>query len=167
MLTNPQKALIKQAQRQAHLDDADYRDVLHTVSGCRSSTEPRLGDRHFDKIMAYQEAIYWRKVDQGELQHACHDRSPFQQRGYWAKKNTQEENSRDRFMQSDASASIATLERAMAALGYGPAYCATIRNKVTQGETDPRSLHCYAAALKRTIKSKQAKREAQQEANPF
>jgi hypothetical protein len=163
-LSNPQKALIKQAQRQAKLDDSEYRDVLATISGCRSTTDPKLGDRAFDKIIAYMEAIYFRKVDQGQLQHSFHGHSAFQQRGYWASKNTAAETSRDRYVQTDASESIARLEREMAELGYNAAYCATIRERVTQGRSDPRSLHCYEAALKRTIKSKSKHQHAE---NPF
>lgn len=164
MLSNPQKALLKTAQRQAQLSDLDYRDVLETVSGSRTSTDPRLCDRSFDKFMGYMEAIYWRKVDKGELQHTQNSRAPFQERGHWAKKNTREENSRDRYMQTDCNASIAKLEAALAELGYAASYCATIRENVTHGESDAYSLHCYEAALKRTLKSKQAKLVA---ANPF
>ncbi len=162
-LTNPQKALIKQAQRQAKLGDEDYRDVLATVTGCRSSTDPRLGDRGCDKILAYMEAIYWRKVDKAEMQHVCNDRAAFRQRGYWASKNTRLETSRDRYVQTDCSACIVKLEAEMAELGFNADYCRTIRQKVTKGASDANSLHCYQAALERTIKSKQAKLEA----NPF
>ena len=163
MLSNPQKALIKQAQRQARLSDQDYRDVLENVTGCRSSTDPQIGDRGCDKILGFLEAIYWRKVDQGELQHVCNDRAAFRQRGYWAAKNTRLETSRDRYMQTECDGAIAQLEAVLAELGFNASYCQTIRQKVTHGESTPYQLHCYKAALERTIKSKQAKLEA----NPF
>ena len=163
MLSNPQKALIKSAQRQAKLPDEEYREVLKTVTGYSTSTEPRLGDRSCDKILAYLEAIYWRKVDKNEIQHAATERSPFRQPRYWANKNNREENSRDRFMQTDVSAAIRHSEAALAKLGFGPAYCATIRQNVTQGQSDPHAMFCYNAALQRTIQSKEAKLQA----NPF
>ena len=65
MLTNPQKAILKRAQREAGLADADYRDALQTVAGCRSSTDPILTNRHLDKLLAYLEAIHWHAVDAG------------------------------------------------------------------------------------------------------
>src|ERR1051326_9204948 len=128
MLTNAQKALLKQAQRQAGLEDEEYREVLETVSGCRSSTDPRLGDRHLDKCLAYIEAIFWRRVDQGKLERSPNPRAPFRQRGHWASKNTSKESSRDRYMQNDASELIARLEAEMAEYGCGPEYCAAIRD---------------------------------------
>jgi len=168
MLSNPQKSLIKQAQRQAKLDYADYRDVLETVTGGRSSTAPHLNNRHCDKILAYIEAIYWRKVDQNELPHIDSPRAIFRQRGYWSKKNNREETSRDRYKQSDAHATISRLESDLAALGYGPAYCDRIRETVTKGSSSPRALNSYAGALRRTLTAKQQAPAPQAEAaNPF
>jgi hypothetical protein len=166
VLSNPQKSLIKRAQRQARLNDDDYRDVLQTVSGCRSTTCPQVNNRHCDKILAYIEAIYWRKVDQNELTHAGDPRAVFQQRGYWSQKNTKQETSRDRYTQADASTDIEHLESDLAALGYGPSYCAGIRQTVTKGATNPRALNTYAAALRRTLKSKQPKDLVESE-DPF
>jgi hypothetical protein len=164
MLSNPQKALLKQAQRQAGLSDDEYREVLETVSGCRSSKDPRIGDRHLDKILAYMEAIYFRKVDLGELHHAPGPRATFRQRHFWSQKNNAAETSRDRYMQRDAGERIARLEAEMAEHGCGPEYCAAIRERATKGATDVYALNCYAAALERTLKSKRAKMAA---ADPF
>lgn len=51
MITRAQQILLKRAQAQAGLDDADYRDAIEAVSGipgCRSSKDSRLTDRHID-----------------------------------------------------------------------------------------------------------------------
>jgi hypothetical protein len=154
MLSNPQKALIKSAQREAELADEEYRDVLETVTGARSSTDPRLGDRAFDKILAFLEAIYWRKADRDELQRLCKARSVFQKRGYWAQKNTRAETSRDRFTRDSLSAEIAELERGLAELGYGESYCAGIRKRSDQARSEFAALHAYRIALQRTLTAK-------------
>jgi hypothetical protein len=101
MLSNEQKALIKRAQREALIDDEEYRNILdHDLGfGVRSSTDPRLGDRHFDKILGYFEAIYWRKIDSKEEVLRV-EKSVFKVRGYWASKNTVQSNSRERFSRS-------------------------------------------------------------------
>ena len=55
MLSNAQKSLLKQLQRQAKLPDADYRDLIAKVTGwadCRSSTDGRLDQGHMDKLKA-------------------------------------------------------------------------------------------------------------------
>jgi len=155
MLSRPQQILLKRAQREAALDDVEYRDALEAVSGCRTSKDPRLTDRHLDVALAYLEAIYWRKVDQGELQPACKPDAVFRQRGYWAGKNTRQETSRDRHNGVNVDEGIRALESALQQLGYGSAYCATIREKVTDGRTDPHAQHLYRAALERTLKAKQ------------
>ncbi|MBE0541611.1 MAG: hypothetical protein IH623_09510, partial [Verrucomicrobia bacterium] len=46
MLSRAQQILLKRAQREAALDDAEYRDALATVSGCRSSKDMEFTDRH-------------------------------------------------------------------------------------------------------------------------
>ncbi len=65
-------------------------------------------------------------------------------------------------MRSDCNTSISKLESALAEIGYGSGYCAVIRQKVTKGASTPYLLHCYKAALERTLRSKQ-----KIEANPF
>jgi hypothetical protein len=157
MLSRAQQILVKRAQREAGLSDAEYREALEVVSGCHSSTDASMTDRHCDLVLAYFEAIYWRKVDAGELQAACKPNAVFQQRRYWAQKNTRQESSRDRYAAASVTKTIADLEGALAALGFGAAYCASIRATVTEDRTDPRSLHVYKAALQRTLRAKQKK----------
>lgn len=157
MLTRPQQILLKRAQREAALSDADYRDALATVSGCRSSTDPEMTDRHLDLALAYLEAIHWRKVAAGELQPCCKCNAVFRQRGCWAAKNTRQETSRDRYTGTNLGRDIADLEAALRGLGFGPGYCAAIREKVTRGRTDAHAQHLYKAALERTLRAKQNK----------
>lgn len=157
MITNNQKALIKRAQRQAGLDDSEYREALLLVTGCTSSTDPRLGDRSVDTVLDYFEAIYWRKVDLGELQHLCNGNAVFRERHYWATKNTRQETSRDRYTQTRLTTAISSLEQALAERGYGEHYVAAIREKTMHGAGDVRSLHAYQAALERTLKAKRRK----------
>lgn len=152
MLTRPQQILLKRAQREAGLDDADYRDALETVSGFRSSTDPDMTDRHVDTALAYFEAIHWHKVDQGQLQSSCRPDAVFRQRGYWANKNTRQETSRDRYRGDNLSRDIADLESALSALGFSGGYCAAIRANVTRGRGDAQ--HLYKAALERTLRAK-------------
>jgi hypothetical protein len=154
MLSNAQKSLLKRAQRQAGLSDAEYRDALELIAGCRSSTSPALTDRHLDKLLAYFEAIYFRGLDAGKLQASCSGNAAFRQRGYWAAKNTNHETSRDRFNESNLGRSVADLERELNALGFGPGYCASIRRKATSGRDDAHALHLYRTALERTLTAK-------------
>ncbi len=164
-LSRAQQILLKRAQREAALGDDDYRDALELIAGCRSSTDPRMTDRHLDKLLAYFEAILWRAVDDGALHPACRADAVFRQRGYWASKNTAGETSRDRFNGRSQGADIAALEAQLNALGYGPQYAATIRDKVCHGHQDAHALHLYHAALERTLKSK--RRAAATADNPF
>lgn len=162
MLTNPQKAILKRAQREAGLSDGDYRDALELITGCRTSTSPALTDRHLDKLLAYLEAIHWRAVDAGTLQPSGSGNAVFRQRGFWAGRNTNAETSRDRFNETRAGQAITELEGKLAALGYGQGYCVAIRNKVAQGRDDAHGLNLYRVALERTVKSK-ARRAARAE----
>ncbi|HEX5218258.1 MAG TPA: hypothetical protein VFZ59_01720 [Verrucomicrobiae bacterium] len=155
MLSRPQQILLKRAQREAGLDDSDYRDALETVSGCRTSKDPELTDRHLDKVLAYLEAIHWRNVDRGALQPSCSANAVFRRRGYWASKNTGQQTSRDRYAGTNKSQAIAGMETALAQLGFGPGYVAAIRQNVTQGRTDDRAQYLYLAALQRTLRAKQ------------
>jgi len=164
-LTRAQQILLKRAQREAGLTDEDYRDALETVTGCRTSKDHRLTDTHMDKVLAYFEAIHWRAVDGGALQPACGTNAVFRQRGYWATKNTRQESSRDRWNGRNQGGEIRELEAALSELGYGPAYCSAIRDKVCHGRNDAASLHLYRAALERTLKSKRRVTETQE--NPF
>jgi hypothetical protein len=155
MLSRAQQILVKRAQREVGLSDAEYREALEAVSGCRSSTDARLTDRQCDLVLSYFEAIYWRRADAGELQEACKPNAVFRQRRYWAQKNTRQESSRDRYAATAVAQVIAQLESALGELGFGAAYCASVRATVTEGRTDPRSLHAYKAALQRTLRAKQ------------
>jgi len=94
MLSRPQQILLKRAQREAGLPDDEYRDALQTVTGCRSSKDPQLTDRHLDLLLGYFEAIHWRKVDAGqhvfagELQPPCRPNAVFRQRGFTGRPKT-------------------------------------------------------------------------------
>lgn len=154
MLTRPQQILLKRAQREAGLDDADYRDALELVSGCRSSKSPQMTDRHLDLALAYLEAIHWRKVDAGALPPHCNPNAVFRQRGYWAAKNRAGNTSRDRYSGRNLEQEIIGLEAQLQAIGFSQSYCATIRQNTTHGRTDEHATHLYRAALERTLRAK-------------
>lgn len=156
--------MLKRAQKEAGLNDSEYRDALAAVSGCRSSTDARLTDRHVDLALAYFEAIYWRAVDAGLLKPNCNPNAVFRQRGYWAQKNPRNHTSRDRYVAAELGGEIAALEAGLASLGYGPTYCASIRERVTQDTPAPQADRLYKAALQRTLRAKRAKISAAQEA---
>jgi hypothetical protein len=146
VLSNDQKALVKRAQREASIDDEEYRQILDQELGfgVRSSTDPRLGDRHFDRILAYFEAIYWRKVDAQEIVQK-HPKSVFQVRGYWASKNTVQSNSRERHADRALSSELNRLESALKLRGVHENYLYAISKK-TGGRTWQ-----YRFALMRTL----------------
>lgn len=156
MLSRPQQILLKRAQQEAALADADYREAIATVSGmadCRSSTDRRLTDGHMDGLLGYFEAIHWRKVDAGELQSACKPDAVFRQRGFWAGKNRRGNTSRDRYVQRDLSAQIQSLEQELHELGYGLKYCQAIQQKLRVNGVFSQA--AYLGALSRTLKAKQ------------
>lgn len=159
MLTNEQKSLLKRAQRQADLPDADYREALQVIAGVSSSTDPRMGDEHLDKLMKYFEAIYWRKVETGDLTHKPGKWEPFLKRDYWKLKNTPQQSSRDRFTGRNLAQQIADLETAMADLGFNAYYCAKIKANVTSRGSTADASWKYKAALERTLASKRKKLE--------
>jgi hypothetical protein len=154
MLSRAQQILLKRAQREAELSDADYRDALSMVAGVRSSTSPEMTDRHLDKLLGYFEAIHWMAVDSGQLQQSGRPDAVFRQRGYWAAKNSNQETSRDRFNGRNQGAQIADLEAQLASLGYSAVYCAAIRRNVCQMRDDAHARHQYRAALERTLRAK-------------
>jgi hypothetical protein len=160
MLSRPQQILLKRAQREAALPDGEYREALELVSGCRSSKDASMTDRHLDLLMGYFEAIHWRKVDAGELQPSCRPDAVFRQRSYWASKNTRQETSRDRFTNLNLGQAVAGLESQLETLGYSAEYCVGIRRKATKGRTDVHALHLYRAALQRTLNAKARRKEA-------
>jgi len=154
MLSRAQQILLKRAQAQAGIDDAEYRNSLEIISelpGCRSSLDPRLTDRHVDLFLSYFEAIFWRKIDQGEARPAINPNAVFRKRGFWAAKNPKGNTSRDRYVESNDQTEIRALEEQLAQLGYGPGYVAAIRDKTGHHQA------AYKAALQRTLKAKQAK----------
>jgi hypothetical protein len=155
MLSNPQKALLKRAQREAQLCDSEYREALELVTGCTTSTDPRIGDEQLDVLLAYFEAIYWRKADAGQLQPGCKAAEIFRQRGFWASRNRSGSTSRDRFSQSSLTGAIESLEGQLREFGYGEKYFSAIKQKVTRGTNNVRSLFAYRAALTKTLCSKQ------------
>jgi hypothetical protein len=154
MISRAQQILIKRAQREAGLPDSEYREALQAATGCRSSTDPRLTDRHVDLVLAYIEAIFWLAVDIGQLQAPCSPSAVFRKRRFWASKNPANSTSRDRYVLADLGGKIAAAESALAALGFGPAYCEAIRSKVAHGEAGPMADRMYLIALERTLRSK-------------
>lgn len=144
MLTNAQKMILKRAQRQAALTDAEYREALNLIAGVSTSTDPKLGNVGLDSLMAYFEAIYWRKVDLRELPAPGPD-AVFRRRGYWAGRNLQGNTSRDRFAQRQFQDQINELEQTLHDHGKTDAYLAGIRRR-----TGGRRV-AYAAALRRTL----------------
>ncbi|HYG35760.1 MAG TPA: hypothetical protein VEC99_13300 [Clostridia bacterium] len=157
MLTRSQQILLKRAQKEAGLSDAEYREAIEVVTGipgCRSSKEPSLTDRHLDKMLAYFEAIHWRRVDLNELPAECKPGAVFRQRGFWAGKNTNSETSRDRFVSSTLGAEISRLERALGSLGFGVGYCQAIRERVCGEDSSSAADYRYKAALERTLSAK-------------
>lgn len=152
MLTRAQQILLKRAQQEAGLDDADYRSAIATVSGhedCRSSTDPRLTDENADKLLSYFEAIHWRKVDARQLQPSCKPLAVFRQRGYWAGKNRKGNTSRDRHANIEIGHAVNALEDELMKMGYGLTYLSAIQNRIV-----PFSVVNYHAALKRTLAAK-------------
>jgi hypothetical protein len=154
MFSRSQQILLKRAQREADLADEEYRDALQVVTGFRSSKEPSLTNRNFDKALAYFEAIYFHKVDAKELQPASGATAVFRQRGFWASKNSRFENSRDRFRNFNLGQSIATLETELSNFGLGQNYCEGIRKTTTNGRVDEHALYLYRAGLMRTLETK-------------
>lgn len=158
-ISNSQKGLIKRAQKECDLDDVEYRDALEIVSGSRSSTSAAFTDRHVDTLLSYFEAIFWRKVDAGELPTSRSVTAVFRQRGYWKTKNTKTETSRDRYTGHNLKQQIADLEGQLQAIGFNEQYCAGIRDNSTHGQDDAHALYLYRAALERTLRSKQRQAE--------
>ena len=159
MLTRAQQILIKRAQAQAGLDDAEYRTSVATVSGmedCTSSKDARLTDAHVDNLLSYFEAIFWRRVDSGELQPTCKPDAVFRQRGYWAGKNQRGHTSRDRYVDASLQGDVKQLESDLTSLGYGFAYLQAIQNRIR-----PFSLVKYRSALVRTLDSKRTRLDNQ------
>lgn len=152
MLTRPQQILLKRAQQEAGLSDSDYRESIATVSGhadCRSSTDSRLTDENADNLLSYFEAIHWRKVDAGELQPSCKPLAVFRQRGYWARKNSKGNTSRDRHADIQIAKAVNLLEDDLMKMGYSLQYLSAIQNRIV-----PFSVVNYHAALKRTLLAK-------------
>lgn len=165
MLTRRQQILIKRAQQAAALSDEEYRDAVALVSGmpdCRSSKDARLTDGQVDNLLAYFEAIHWRKVDSGAVQPSCKPDAVFRQRDYWATKNIHGNTSRDRYADNSHQAAVTDLENQMHALGFGMGYLRAIQNRI-----QPFSLAKYAAALKRTLAYKQKLADHDPENEPF
>lgn len=52
-------------RRLAKLPDAEYRALLHEVTGCSSSKDPRISNRDYGMFMARLEAILQYRVDEG------------------------------------------------------------------------------------------------------
>jgi hypothetical protein len=157
MITRSQIILLKRAQREAGLEDLEYRDGLALTAGCRSSTDDRMTERGVDLALAYFEAIFWRKVDAGELQPSGKADAVFRQRGYWAAKNRSGSTSRDRWTRSHTIDAAAALEGDLEQLGCSPAYLAAIRAKVVGNRTGPAAEFAYQAALRRTLAAKRKK----------
>jgi len=154
MISRAQQILVKRAQREAGLEDFEYRAALAQVSGCRSTTDPKLDDRGVDLILAFLEAILWRRVDAGELPPPGGG-AVLNKRNFWKDRNPKNNTSRDRFTRASVTEPIAELERALGELGFSQAYCDAVKTKVTGGAMDTFAMHLYKAALTRTLHAKQ------------
>jgi hypothetical protein len=133
MLSRDQQILIKRAQAQARISDAEYRDSVALVSGmpdCRSSKDPRLTDGHLDKLVAYFETIYWGQVDARGLKDHLKPNAIFRQPGYWANKNKRGNTSRDRYVAADQQAEATALEDQLHDLGFGLGYIQAIQRNI-------------------------------------
>ena len=167
MLSNEQKSLLKRAQKQAEIPDAEYREALQLIAGVHTSTDPTIGDRHLDKLMGYFEAIYWQKVaaktaaspDLLVKHGAKRQYLPFLAPEYWKNKNARASTSRDRYTDDSLARKIAALESELYQLGCNTWYVAKIKANVLGDRSDPAGLHKYKFALQRTIAAKQKKLE--------
>lgn len=159
MLSNKQKALLKTAQRDAGIEDADYREMMHHWTGCSSSTDPRLTDEGFDLLMGLFEGIYWWQKTTA-MGVAFHHSKVFKVDGYWGKKNPKGNTSRDRYAEQGLEADIAALEVELEGMGYGGAYLDQIKLRAGTLMVN------YRAALKRTIAAKRRALEPA-EGRPF
>ncbi len=150
MLSRKQQILIKRAQAEAGLSDADYREAVAAVSGmadCRSSKDARLGDAHMDHLLSYFEAIYWKENSGGgEI---------FEEPGFWARRNRRGDTSRDRYTEGELTGRIATAEHQIIVLGFSQRYLDAIYGRIR-----PYTHRAYLAALERTIAAKKRKIEA-------
>jgi len=157
VLSRPQQIRLKRAQQEAALPDAEYRDAIAVVTGmadCRSSTDPRLTDRHWDNLLSYFEAIFWRKHDAGEVQVSSKTDATFRIRGYWAQRNPAGNTSRDRYVATGIGSQVAELEARLLRDGRTLQYLQGIQARMRRGGK-PFSLVNYAAALKRTLNARQ------------
>lgn len=166
MLTRDQQILLKRAQREAGIDDVEYRQTLEGISalpGCNSSKDARLTDEHLDAFLSYFEAIYWRKVDTEDwhLHGPCNGLADvFKRRGFWAERNRKGNTSRDRYAGQALERERQYLEAELAELGFGFKYVSAIQNNI-----QPFSLFKYVAALRRTVASK--RKQVNPEDQPF
>lgn len=156
MISRAQQILVKRAQREAGLNDPDYREALALVTGCRSTTDAKLTDRGVDLALAFLEAIFWRKVDSGELQPPCSRDAVFRQRGYWQTKNSGE-TSRQRYLKNHPMSDIRDLENELERLGFSNNYAAAIRARSTGSLSGQAAEYAYKAALRRTVEAKRKK----------
>lgn len=148
MLSRRQIILIQRARREARLADEEYRDSIAAVSGhedCRSSTDSRLGDEHFDRLLRLWEAYVWPAREAGQLPPPPPRNAVFSAPGYWATRNPKAGiNSRDRHVRRTLGLRMADLERRMARAGYGPEYLEGIRSRTGTGRP-------YLAAMCRLL----------------
>jgi len=156
MLTPPQRRLLKMAQRDAALPDAEYREELVRIAGVNSSTASTWTEEQFDATMALFEAIYWRKVIQRLIVPNNSPRAVFRVRGYWASKNPRRNTSRDRYTASQLGELIQDAEAALAGhIGIGAQrYLEAIRARVVGGRSGLAAERDYLAAIQRTLAAK-------------
>ena len=151
MLTREQIVLLKRAQRQAGIGDDEYRELMHTVCGCRSSKDPRVRNEDWDALMSLFESIHWRSVDAGALQESCKADAPFRKRGYWSGRNNRQSTSRDRYVSGQMTEDILRLEEAMQARGYDGDYLAAVLERAGRGKQGVRAAIAYRSALMRLL----------------
>ncbi len=168
MLSPAQRRLLKMAQREAHLPDAEYREELQRLAGVDSSTAATWTDEQFDCVMAYFEAIHSNKVRQGLIEPSYSPRSVFRQAGYWAAKNSRGNTSRDRYTASQLGEMIQNTEIKLAGQISGNAtnYLARVRETVVGNRVGIAAERDYLAALQRTLASKLRTRDHARRTTP-
>ena len=86
MLTRKNKMMIGIYRRAANLDEAEYRQLLKTHSGCVSSTESGFTQTAFDRVMAALERQLFLRVDHKAVQNPIGLSEHIRRRDYWQRR---------------------------------------------------------------------------------
>lgn len=137
MLTNSQKTLVHTAKRAFGITDDEYRQLWADVTGwtdCRSSTDKRIGQREFEKFMAYTERLFWVAVKKKIIDPIL--TRPFNpsNKTYWADRCAQGDTRRTAYRTAAASPQRLEIEDKLRALGYPAAKLDHIRKSCRYNE---------------------------------